>query len=44
MIGPFKKYRSVRTETVAKAMLVCAKMSEPGVHIVGSDTIQDLAA
>lgn len=44
MIGPFKKYRSVRTETVAKAMLVCAKMSEPGVHIVESDTIQDLAA
>jgi uncharacterized protein YbjT (DUF2867 family) len=44
MIGPFKKYRSVRTETVAKAMLICAKMSEPGVHIVSSDTIQELAA
>ena len=44
MIGPFKKFRSVRTETVAKAMLQCAKMSEPGVHIVQSDTIQDLGA
>jgi hypothetical protein len=29
---------------VAKAMLICAKMSEPGVHIVSSDTIQELAA
>jgi len=44
MIGPFKKYRAVRTETVAKAMLKCAQMSEPGVHIVPSDIIQDLAA
>ena len=44
MIGPFKKFRAVRTETVAKAMLVCAQTSEPGVHIIQSDTIQDLAA
>jgi len=44
MIGPFKKYRAVRTETVAKAMLLCAQMSEPGVHVVQSDTIQDLGA
>lgn len=44
MIGPFKKYRAARTETVAKAMLVCARMSDPGVHVVQSDSIQDLAA
>ncbi len=44
MVGRLKKYRAVPTETVAKAMLACARQSEPGVHIVESDAIQDLGA
>lgn len=44
LIGPLRKYRAVSTETVARAMLACAETSEPGVHIVESDAIQDLGA
>ena len=42
MLGPLRKYRAVHTKTVAQAMLVCAELAEPGVHIVESDVIQDL--
>jgi uncharacterized protein YbjT (DUF2867 family) len=42
MIGPVRKYRAVHTKTVARAMLVCAELAAPGVHIVESDVIQDL--
>jgi hypothetical protein len=44
MVGPLKRYRSVRTRTVAGAMLACAERSDPGVHIVESEAIQDLGA
>lgn len=44
MTGRLKKYRAVRTETAAKAMLACAREAQPGVHIVESDAIQDLGA
>jgi len=44
MIGPLRKYRAVRTQTVARAMLECAQRSQPGVHIVESDAVQDLGA
>lgn len=44
MVGPLRKYRAVRTRTVAKAMLVCAERGEPGVHIIESDVIQELGA
>ena len=44
MVGPLKRYRSVRTQTVAGAMLACAERSDPGVHIVESEVIQDLGA
>lgn len=44
MVGPLRKYRAVRTDTVAKAMLVCAERGAPGVHIVESDAIQELGA
>ena len=44
MVGPLKRYRSVRTRTVAGAMLTCAERSDPGVHIVESEAIQDLGA
>jgi hypothetical protein len=42
MVGPLRTYRAVSTEAVAKAMLVCAQRSEPGLHILESDAIQDL--
>jgi len=44
MVGPIRKYRAVRTETVARAMLTCAERGAPGVHIVESDAIQELGA
>jgi uncharacterized protein YbjT (DUF2867 family) len=44
MVGPLRKYRTVRTETVARAMLACAEKSEPGVHVIEPDAIQDLGA
>jgi uncharacterized protein YbjT (DUF2867 family) len=44
MVGPLKRYRSVRTRTVAGAMLACAERSDPGLHIVESEAIRDLGA
>jgi len=44
MVGPLRKYRAVPTETVARAMLACAEKSEPGLHMVESDAIEDLGA
>jgi uncharacterized protein YbjT (DUF2867 family) len=44
MLGPVRKYRAVHTKTVAKAMLVCAERSAPGIHIVESDAIQELGS
>lgn len=42
MIGPVRKYRAVHTKTVARAMLACAERAAPGVHVIESDTIQEL--
>jgi uncharacterized protein YbjT (DUF2867 family) len=44
MIGPLRRYRSVRTQTVAAAMLACGERGEPGVHIIESEVIQDLGS
>lgn len=44
MVGALRRYRAVPTETVAKAMLACGQRSEPGLHIVESDAIQDLGS
>jgi uncharacterized protein YbjT (DUF2867 family) len=44
MVGPLKRYRSVRTQTVAGAMLACGVTGDPGLHIVESETIQDLGS
>lgn len=44
MAGPLRRYRSVRTRTVAAAMLACGEKGAPGVHIVESETIQDLGS
>ena len=44
MIGPLRRYRSVRTQTVAAAMLACGERGEPGAHIIESEVIQDLGS
>ncbi len=44
MVGPLRRYRSVRTRTVAAAMLACGEKGAPGVHIIESETIQDLGS
>jgi hypothetical protein len=44
MIGALRRYRSVRTQTVAAAMLACGERSEPGVHIIESEVVQDLGS
>jgi uncharacterized protein YbjT (DUF2867 family) len=44
MVGPLKRYRSVHTQTVAGAMLACGERGDPGLHIVESETIQDLGS
>ncbi len=42
MVGPVRKYRAIHTKTVARAMLACAELGAPGVHLVESDAIQEL--
>jgi uncharacterized protein YbjT (DUF2867 family) len=37
--GPFRKYRSIKIEKVADAMLAKSKSNEKGVHIYNSDEI-----
>ena len=44
MVGPLRRYRSIRTQTVAGAMLACGEKGDPGVHIIESETIQDLGS
>lgn len=44
MVGSLRRYKAVPTETVASAMLACARNAEPGVHVVESEVIQELAA
>ena len=44
MIGPLRRYRSVRTQTVSAAMLACGERGEPGVHIIESEVVQDLGS
>lgn len=42
--GPFKKYRAVKAEDVAKAMLGAARAGTPGQHIYEYTQIQALSA
>ena len=44
MVGPLRRYRSISTRTVAGAMLACGEKDDPGLHIVESETIQDLVS
>jgi uncharacterized protein YbjT (DUF2867 family) len=43
MIGPFKKYRAIKAETVARSMILEALRNQAGKRILESDAIQDLA-
>ncbi|MFH1295983.1 MAG: NAD(P)H-binding protein [Bacteroidota bacterium] len=38
--GSLRKYRAVSAETVALAMIRCARESRPGIHVLESDEIQ----
>lgn len=44
LVGPLKKYRSIKAKTVAKAMLQQAEKAVNGVHIFQSDEIVKLVA
>ena len=43
LIGPLKKYRSIKIEKVAAAMLIKATNNEYGIHIYQSDEIAEIA-
>lgn len=43
LIGPLKKYRSIKIEKVADAMLIKGTANETGVHIYASDQIAEIA-
>lgn len=43
MIGPLKKYRAIRGEHVAEAMLKVSLMDQQGVQIYSSDQLQKIA-
>jgi uncharacterized protein YbjT (DUF2867 family) len=43
MIGPARRYRPIRADDVAKAMLAVARESPPGIHVYEADAMQALA-
>jgi hypothetical protein len=40
MLGPLRKYRGVKAETVAAAMIQMATDNQPGIRFLESDEIQ----
>ncbi len=42
LVGPFKKYRAISAQVVARAMLRAASRPEEGFHILESDALQRL--
>ena len=42
LIGPFKKYKSIKIEKVASAMLKQAQKKVKGIFIYQSDEIEEL--
>lgn len=44
MIGPARRYRPIRADDVAKAMVAVARVSPAGVHVYEADAMTDLAA
>ena len=43
LVGPFKKYRAVSAQNVAKTMALCCDRGKKGIHYYESDTIQHIA-
>ena len=43
LFGPARKYRPIKADTVARAMLVVAREGSPGTHIYASDDMEGLA-
>lgn len=40
MLGPLRKYRPIRAEAVAAALVAAAQVRPPGVHVYESDELQ----
>jgi uncharacterized protein YbjT (DUF2867 family) len=43
MFGPARRYRPIRADDVAKAMVAVASESPPGIHVYEADAMQSLA-
>jgi uncharacterized protein YbjT (DUF2867 family) len=43
LIGPLKKYRAIKAETVARAMMLEALKNQAGKRVLESDVIQEIA-
>lgn len=42
LMGPFRKYRAIQAQVVARAMLRVARQPEPGIHVLESNHLQRL--
>jgi len=42
LLGSLRKYRAIRAETVARAMINCARESKQGIHVLESDEVQKI--
>ena len=42
MVGPFRKYRPIHADTIARAMLKVAEKEVPGIRVYESDSMADL--
>src|SRR5450755_337390 len=43
LFGPARKYRPIKADTVARAMIVIAREGSPGTHVYASDEMEGLA-
>ena len=43
LFGPARKYRPIKADTVARAMIVIAREGSPGAHVYNSDEMEGLA-
>ncbi len=43
MLGPARRYRPIRADDVAKAMVAVARDSPPGIHVYEAGAMQELA-
>jgi hypothetical protein len=43
MLGPARRYRPIRADDVAKAMLAVANDAPPGIHVYEARAMQALA-